>query len=127
MEVQYRRMPGGSRDDHGHCQLTIFMAGSPTRVSGESLIAGELGMEPQPPSVPLLESEQLKAMVLQVAKDGVSELCARFGSIMLLAQYGFKGQPRGFPCRLMRMDPTAMECVLTELEVTLNLAPANVD
>ena len=84
-------------------------------------------MEPQPPSAPLLESEQLKAMVLQVAKDGVSGLCARFGSIMLLAQYGFKGQPRGFSCRLMRMDPTAMECVLTEFEITLNLVPANAD
>ena len=127
MEVQYRRLPYGVRDDHGHCQLIIFMGGSPTRVSGESLTVGatrvsgeSLGMEPQPPSAPLLELEQLKAMVLQVAKDGVSELCARFGSIMLLAQYGFKVQPRGFSCRLLRMDPIGMKCVLAEFEVILN-------
>ena len=128
MEVQYRRLPYGIRDDHGHCQLVIDMGGSPIRVSGESLTVGAtIASGESLASAPLVELEQLKAMVLQVAKDGVSELCARFGSIMLLTQYGVRVRPRGFLCRLQRMDPIGMKCVLADFEVMLNFVPANVD
>ena len=83
MEVHFRRMPDG----RGHCKLVTVMASSPTSTNqGEQLYG----------------NEQLKAMVSQATKDGISELCTRFDTVMLLAQLGdnFKQQPRGFSCRL---------------------------
>ena len=138
MEVRFRRMPDG----RGCCQLVVLMANRPTRVSGGSLLAGELGWEPVHPVGRYVESEQLsarvlqvaryeqlRAIVLQVAKDGILELCARFGTLMLLAQYGFVEQSRGFSCRLVceQLQSSVLDCVLTEFDFVLNLVPANVE
>ena len=118
LEVNYRRLPYALRDDHGYCQLIIFMG--PRRVPGRSLTVGAtIASGESLASAPLVELEQLKTMVLQLAKDAVLELCARFGSIMVIPAYGFKVQPRGFSCRLLRMDPIGMHCVLAEFDVTL--------
>ena len=45
MEVRFHRMPDG----RGRCRLGVMMANRPTRVSGGSLLAGELGWEPVHP------------------------------------------------------------------------------
>jgi hypothetical protein len=138
MEVRFHRMPTG----RGHCQLGVVMANRPTRVAGGSLLAGELGWESDHPVGRCVEreqltarvmqvarDEQLRSTVLQVAKDGILDLCARFGTLMLLAQHGFVEQSRGFSCRLVceQLQSSILDCVLTEFDVVLNLVPANVE
>jgi hypothetical protein len=95
------------------------MAGSPTPT----------GRETPHTTIALLGSDQLRAMVSQAAKDGVSELCTSFGTVRLLAQYGFKQQPRGFSCRLasQQLRSFPQHCVLVEFEFELDLIPATVD